>query len=440
MMFTNKQLKKLLIPLLIEQLLSITVGLADSMMIASVSEAAVSAVSLVDTVMVLLINVFAALATGGAVVSGQYIGHGDDDKACKAADQLILFIVVLALAITALTYGGKNLILNGIFGKIEPDVMENAEIYLLIVSASIPFIALYNGGAALFRAMGDSKTPMKTSLLMNLVNIVGNAILIYGLKIGIAGAAIPTLISRIFAAVYILLLLRKQNQQIHLAQKPVLHFEMHTVRKILHIGVPNGLENSMFQVGKILVLSLVSGFGTASIAANAVSNTIAMFQILPGSAAGMAILTVVSQCVGAKEVDQVKYYTKKLLKFAYLAMILMNIAVVLLLPGIVWIYQLSEETSQITKAIVLYHGACCVTIWPLSFSLPNTLRAANDVRFTMWIAIISMWIFRIAFSYLLGQTLGWGVFGIWVAMTIDWLFRSICFVVRYVRGKWIEKM
>ena len=439
MMFTNKQLRQLMIPLLIEQLLSITVGLADSMMIASVSEAAVSAVSLVDTVMVLLINIFAALATGGAVVSGQYIGHGDDHKACKAADQLILFIMVLALGITALTYGGKNFILNGIFGKIEPDVMENAEIYLLIVSASIPFIALYNGGAALFRAMGDSKTPMKTSMLMNLINIIGNGILIYGAKMGIAGAAIPTLISRVFAAVFILILLRKQNQQIHLSQKPVLRFEMHTVRKILHIGIPNGLENSMFQVGKILVLSLVAGFGTASIAANAVSNTIAMFQILPGAASGMAILTVAAQCVGAGDYDQVKYYTKKLIKFTYLAMLVMNVLVVLLLPGIVWIYQLSPETGQITKAIILYHAACCVTIWPLSFSLPNTLRAANDVRFTMWIAILSMWVFRIAFSYLLGQTLGLGVFGIWVAMTIDWLFRSICFVIRYQKGKWMEK-
>lgn len=439
MMFSNKQLKQLIIPLLIEQLLSVTVGLADSMMIASVSEAAVSAVSLVDTIMVLLINIFAALATGGAVVSGQYIGQGSKEKACKAADQLVLFITALSLVITALVYVCQNLILNGVFGKIEPDVMENAQTYLLIVSASIPFIALYNGGAALFRAMGNSRTPMQTSLLMNVVNIVGNGILIYGFKMGIAGAAIPTLFSRIVAAVVILVLLKNQNQTVHLSRRPVLHFERHTVKKILHIGIPNGLENSMFQVGKILVLSLVAGFGTSSIAANAVSNTIGLFQILPGMAMGMAILTVTAQCVGAGQYDQVKYYTKKLIMIVYASMLVMNVLVVLLLPGIVKIYQLSDETSRLTRQIILYHAACCVTIWPMSFALPNTLRAANDVRFTMWIAIFSMWVFRIAFSYVLGQYLGWGVFGIWVAMTIDWLFRAICFTIRYVRGKWMYK-
>ena len=439
MRFSNKQLKQLIIPLVIEQLLSITVGLADSMMIASVSEAAVSAVSLVDTVMVLLINIFSALATGGAVVSGQFIGQKEEKRACKAADQLVLFILVLSLGITALTYAGRNFILQGIFGKIEPDVMSNASTYLLIVAASIPFIALYNGGAALSRAMGDSKTSMKTSLLMNLVNIIGNAILIYGCKLGIAGAAIPTLLSRMLAAVLMLLFLRKQDRQIQLSAKPVFRFEKDIVKRILYIGVPNSLENSMFQVGKILVLSLVAGFGTASIAANAVSNTIAMFQILPGMSIGMAILTVVSQCVGARDYEQVRYYTKKLMKFIYLFMLIMNTLVILLLPGIVWIYQLSPETSEITKTLITYHGFCCVTIWPLSFGLPNTLRAANDVRFTMWISIASMWIFRIIFSYLLGQALGLGVFGIWIAMTIDWLFRGICFAIRYFRGKWQEK-
>lgn len=439
MLFSNKQLKQLIIPLLIEQLLSVTVGLADSMMIASVSEAAVSAVSLVDTVMILLINIFAALATGGAVVSGQYIGRGSSEKACKAADQLVLFILVLSLGITFLVYGGRNFLLQSVFGKIEPEVMANAQTYLLIVSASIPFIGLYNGGAALFRAMGDSKTPMKTSIFMNVINIGGNAILIYGMKIGIAGAAVPTLCSRIFSAFLILVLLRRQNQEIHLSSKPIFRFEGHTIRRILHIGIPNGLENSMFQVGKILVLSLVAGFGTSSIAANAVSNTVATFQVLPGSAIGMAILTVCAQCVGAGDYDQVRYYTKKLLKMVYLFLFLVNILILLCLPGIVWIYQLSEETSRITKEILIYHGICCSTIWPLSFSLPNTLRAANDVRFTMWISILSMWLFRIVFSYILGQNLGWGVFGVWVAMTIDWLFRAICFIIRYSKGKWMCK-
>lgn len=435
-MFTNKQLRQLIIPLMIEQLLTVTVGMADTLMIASVGEEAVSAVSLVDTVMVLLINIFAALATGGAVVAGQYIGQNRTESACKAAEQLVLFITVFSLAVTALIYAGQNLILHGVFGKIEPEVMRNARIYLLIVSASIPFLALYNGGAAIFRVMGNSKISMKTSLIMNAVNIAGNGIMIYGMRMGVAGAAIPTLVSRILAAGMIIPLLCQEKYPVHLRKAMSFHFERHTVRKILHIGVPNGMENSMFQLGKILVLSLVSTFGTASIAANAVSNTIALFQVLPGMAMGFAVITVVSQCVGAGDYRQAKYYTKKLMAVTYASMILLNLVVFLLLPVIVQVYQLSSETAGITKRIVTYHGACACLIWPLAFTLPNTLRAANDVKITMWISVFSMWIFRIVFSYILGKYLGWGVFGIWVAMTIDWLFRAVCFAVRYLRGKW----
>ncbi len=436
LLFSNRQLKKLIFPLVIEQLLTVMVGMADSLMVASVGEAAVSGVSLVDTVMVLLINIFAALATGGAVAAGHFIGQKNQEKASKATDQLILFILVSSLVIMACVYLCQNLILGKVFGKIEADVMANARIYLLIVAASIPFIALYNGGAAIFRAVGNSKIAMITSLIMNAVNITGNAVLIYGMKMGVAGAAIPTLISRMIAAVIMIVLLRRQNQPVHMSEKLQWHFDGYLIRKILHVGVPNGLENGMFQLGKILVLSLVSTFGTASIAANAVSNTIAMFQILPGMAINFAILTVSAQCVGARRYDQVRYYTVKLLKLVYLCMIGVSIGLYLMLPFILKIYNLSDVTSEMTRQIIIYHDLCAILIWPLSFSIPNTLRAANDVKATMWIAIASMWIFRIAFSYVLGEWLHMGVFGIWVAMTIDWAFRAVCYVIRYRKGKW----
>lgn len=439
MRFTDKQLRQLIIPLILEQLLAMTVGLADTIMVSSVGEAAVSGVSLVDSIMILIINIFSALATGGAVVSGQYIGQGDEKKSCKAADQMVLFVAVLSIAITAIIYLGKNLILYGVFGKIEPEVFSSAQTYLLIVTASVPFIALYNGGAAIFRSMGDSDTPMRISILMNGVNLVGNAILIYGCKLGTAGAAIPTTISRILGAVIVLKLLKNQSYQVHLSPKMEWHFDKMMIKKILHIGVPSSLENSMFQLGKILVLSLVSTFGTASIAANAVSNTVAVFQCLPGSAIGMAMLTVVSQCVGAKDYKGARFYTKKLLKMIYGSMLVVNLAVFAALPLILKIYNLTDETAQMARNILLWHGSLAIFIWPLSFSLTNTLRAANDVKFTMWVSILSMWIFRIAFSYIIGDFLGLGVFGIWVAMTIDWAFRALCFVTRYKRGKWEQQ-
>ncbi len=435
-LFTNNDLRKLIIPLIIEQILAITVGMADSMMVANVGEAAVSAVSLVDTVMVLLINLFSALATGGAVICGQFIGKRHPELACQAANQLVLFTGVLSTVIMSLTYVFRSLILNSVFGDIAPDVMANCNIYLMITAASIPFIAIYNGGAAIFRSMGDSKTAMYMSLIMNGINLVGNALLIYGLKLGVSGAAIPTLVSRMVAAIVILKKLTDQQKMIHITLPFRFRFDFHLLKRLLAIGIPNGLENSMFQLGKILVLSIASSFGTASIAANAVSNNIAMFQILPGAAIGFAVLTVVSQCVGAGDFQQARYYTRKLLMLTYAAKFLINILVLLALPFLIRLYNLSPEAAGYTHDIIWYHGLCTILIWPLSFTLPNALRAAADVKFPMVLSIFSMWTFRIALSWLLGVQFHMGILGIWVAMTIDWLFRSICFVSRYRGTKW----
>ena len=435
-LFSNQDLRRLILPLVVDQFLQSFVGLADSVMVASVGEAAVSGVSLIDTVMVLVINIFSALATGGAVIAGQFIGKKRTEMACKATNQLLSFTLKASLAVMILGYLGRDLITHVIFGKIEADVLYNCNVYLLIVFASIPMIALYNAGAAAFRAMGNSAVAMKTSLLMNAINICGNAVLIYGLHRGVEGVAIPTLVSRTVACIVMLFLLDNQNHMIHIYHPFSFKTDWSLLKKILYIGIPNGLENSMFQLGKILVLSIVTGFGTASIAANAVANNIATFATLPGMAIGFAMLTVVSQCVGAGDYEQVNYYTKKLLKIIYIAAFVVNIFVVAAVPFVVGIYGLSEEASRYARQILIYHSVCVVTIWPLSFSLPNTLRAAADVKYTMGMSILSMWIFRIGFSVLLGVYLEMGVFGVWVAMTIDWLFRSICFVIRYVRGKW----
>lgn len=435
-LFSNRELANLIGPLVIEQLLAVFVGMADSIMVANVGEAAVSGVSLVDNIMILIINIFAALATGGAVVAGQYIGRKDEKSACKAATQLVWFVSLSAVAIMILVYLGKDIILNQVFGHITAEVKGHADIYLLIVTASIPFIALYNGGAAIFRAMGNSQVSMRVSLLMNAINVTGNAILVFGLRIGTAGVAIPTLISRMVAAIVITALLCNQTRILHIERTLKIRFDGRMIRKILAIGVPNGLENSMFQLGKILVLSLVSTFGTYAIAANAVSNAIALFQILPGMAISLAITTVISQCVGANDYEQVHYYLKKLLAIIYVAMVGTVALIFLALPLILKAYNLSDQTAAAATNIIHFHGISAMIIWPLSFALPAAYRAAGDAKACMYTSIVSMWIFRIGFSYLVGKYMGLGVFGVWVAMVIDWVVRAICFIIRYFNGKW----
>lgn len=439
LMFSNRFLVKLLWPLFVEQFLIFAVGLVDSVMVASIGEAAVSAVSLVDSIMALLITVMTALATGGAVVVGQFLGQKKKEEAGKAADQLLLFVLVLSLFIIAFMYIMKDLLLDLIFGDIEDEVMAYCNTYYLIVVASVPFIAVYNVGSALFRSTGNSKMSMNVSLLMNAINVAGNAMLIYGFHRGVEGVAIPTLVSRAVAALIMYVCLRNQNLEVHISRRFVFKFNGGLVKNILKIGIPNGVENSMFQLGKLILLSLVSVFGTASIAANAVSNAVAMIAVLPGMAVGYGIVSVISRCVGSGDYIQVKYYAVKLIKWAYMLLIIVNVVIVLLIPVIMNIYGLSEETASIASKIILFHSIWAVTIWPLSFSIPNVLRAASDVMYTMVVGVGSMWIFRICCGFLLGKTLGLGVFGVWISMIIDWAVRSICFVARYKRGKWKEK-
>ncbi|MDF2950083.1 MAG: efflux family protein [Sedimentibacter sp.] len=438
-LFTNKDLIRLLIPLMIEQFLAVAVGMADSIMVASVGESAVSAVSLVDSIIILLINVFAALATGGAVIAGQYIGRKQNDMACRAGEQLLVFGTLVSLIIMALMYIGKGFILNVVFGTIEHDVAVYSNTYINIVFASIPFIALYNCGAALFRSMGNSKVTMVTSIIMNAINVIGNALLIYVFRMGVEGVAIPTLVSRAVAAVIIVVLLRKEELIIHIRKKIKYKYDKNLVKDILKIGIPNGVENSMFQLGKILLLSVIAGFGTTSITANAVANSVSSFQILPGMSVGLGLITVVSQCVGAGDYEQVRYYTKKLLKYAYVFMIISNIAVIIATPKILSIYNLSEETATMASQAFIFHGVSSCFLWPLSFTLPNTLRASNDARFTMNVGVSSMWIVRIGFGVVISKYMNIGMFGVWIAMIIDWVVRSIFFTLRYKSHKWEDK-
>lgn len=438
-MFSNESLKRLIIPLVIEQVLAVTIGMSDTIMVSSVGEAAVSGLSLVDSINILLINIFAALATGGAVVCSQYLGNRDRDNACISAKQLLLSTGCLAVVIMVVVLLANTWLLHLVFGDVEAGVMHNAEIYFQISAWSYPFIALYNCGAALFRSMGNSKISMTTSLFMNAFNIVGNAILIYGFQLGVAGAALSSLLSRILGSLFMLYLLKNEENVIYIAtyRRWKVHFAM--IKRILMIGIPNGLENGMFQIGKILVQGLIASFGTLAIAANAVANNIAQMEIIPAAAIGLAMITVVGQCVGANDYAQARYYTKKLLKIAYASMIVLNILVLCLVPPILNIYNLSAETADIATELLLYHSIFAMTLWPASFTFPNALRASGDVRYTMCISILSMWLCRICLSYLFGRMLNLGVLGVWLAMFVDWLFRIIFFYLRYRSGSWMKK-
>ena len=439
-MFTRQQLVALLLPLIAEQALSVTIGLADTLMVSSVGEAAVSGVSLVDSFNVLMIQLLSALATGGAVVASQYIGHREPKNAKASAAQIMFIMISLSVVVATVVAVGRHGILRGIFGSIDDDVMRYAETYFLLSALSYPFIGIYNAGAALFRAQGNSKISMLSSLVMNVVNIGGNAILIYGFGMGVMGAALASLVSRMIACFAVVYLLEKPSCMLRIDHLSDLKPDLSLIRRILRVGIPAGIENGMFQIGKLSVSSLTSTLGTAAIAANAVANTTTTFLNIPANAVGMAALTVVGQCLGAGEKDQAVYYSRRLMLFAYCGAWVMNLSAFLFANKFaLGLFNLSPEAYAMALEVMVWFNIVSLFIWPSSFTMPNILRAAGDARFTMTVSIVSMWAFRVGFCYLCVLAFHGGLLAIWMGMYLDWAFRSLCFFVRFVRGKWLEQ-
>ena len=439
-LFTRQALVALLLPLIAEQALSVTIGLADTLMVSSVGEAAVSGVSLVDSFNTLMIQVMSALATGGAVVTSQYIGHREPKNAKAAAAQILFVLASFSLVVAAVVVVGRHAILRGIFGSIDADVMRYAETYFLLSALSYPFIGLYNAGAALFRAQGNSKISMLSSLVMNVINIGGNAVLIFGFGMGVMGAALASLVSRAVACAVVLYLLQKPACPLRVDGLRALAPDGGLIRRILRVGIPAGIENGMFQIGKLSVSSLTSTLGTAAIAANAVANTTTTFLNIPANAVGMAALTVVGQCLGAGEKAQAVYYSRRLLLTAYCGAWVMNISAFLFANKFaISLFNLSPEAQTMALQVMVWFNFVSLFFWPSSFTLPNLLRAAGDARFTMAVSILSMWVFRVGFCYVMVLGFHGRLLSIWMGMFLDCVFRSLCFFVRFARGRWMEQ-
>lgn len=442
--FDRKFLIKLVLPLVIEQILAVTVGMADMIMVSGAGETAVSGVSLVNTISNLLIYVFTALATGGAVVAAQAIGAKQKETANTVANQLVLICFAVAIVITAVCIILNRQILGLIYGNVEQAVMENAVIYFYITAFSFPFLSVYYGSTALFRSMGNSKLSMYVSVIMNVLNIIGNAVFVFVFNMGIAGVAWSTLISRAVAGIIVTALLRNQNLEIHIDRYLRLGFNWNIQKKILALGIPSGIDNAMFQIGKLFTQALIASFGTASIAANATASTIELLATIPAVATGLAITTVVGQCVGANDYEAAKAYTKKLMFWAYVMLWIENIAIVFLTPTIAGWYNLSAEGDRLARLLMWFHSACCVVMWPAAWTLQSVLRASGDVKYLMTASILIMWIFRIGFAYLLtylndrlGSPLP-GVLCVWIAMVIDWFARCVSNIWRLKSGRWMR--
>ena len=436
-LFTSKQLRVLIFPLIAECFLSCSLGIADTMMISSIGEAAMSGVALVDMLNVLIINFFGGLATGGAVIAAQFIGKKNSRRASDCATEIIMLSLFVGVLIGGVMLLLRRQVMGLFFGSIEADVMAAGVRYLSYSACSYPFIAIYSASSALFRAMGNSKISMFSSLMMNIMNIFGNATLIFGFGLGIDGAAIATMISRFAAMLFLLIRISMKSETIHANFR---HYRPNPgiIKKILYIGIPSSFENSIFQLGRVVVVSIISLFGTTQIAANSVAGNLDGFGCIPGQALQLAMITVIGQCIGAGDDKQTMYYARKLMKIAMIAGAAINAAVKISMPLVLKLYTLSDEARELTIILVIINCISASILWPAAFVLPNALKAAGDVKFTMVVSIVSMITLRVMFSYVLGVIFGLGAIGVWISMVLDWVLRASCFIARFRSRKWLH--
>lgn len=438
LLFPRRALWMLLIPLIIEQMLNSLMGMVDTLMVSRVGAEAISAVSLVDSINNLVLQVFAAMAAGAAIICSQYLGRKDEKGCNDAAKQIVLTVVVISSVIMIIGVGFRKPLLHLIFGSVEEAVMTNAQMYFLITALSYPFIALFQAGAAFYRACGNSKFTMKTALIANVANIVGNTLFIFVLQMGSAGAAVSTLISRALCAFVVFYALRKPGYAIQLKNYFSIRPDLNLIVKILAIGVPSGIENGMFQFGKLAIQSTVSSLGTAAIAAQAMT---IIFENVNGMAAvgiGIGLMTVVGQSIGAGRQEEAKYYIVKLAGYAEVAMIISCILVYIAARPVTVLAGMSEESTALCMQMILAITIVKPLLWVPSFTPPNGLRAAGDVRFSMITATLTMWLCRVALSIFLMRVVKTGPIGVWYGMFADWGVRGVIFTIRFVRGKWLR--
>ncbi len=439
-LFSNRKLVRLIIPLVIEQGLTILVGMADGVMVSSVGEAAISGVSLVDMIAAVILMLFAALSTGGAVITSQYLGARNMEKARKSAGQLVVMSAGAGILVLVPCLLFSEQLLMLCFGAIEADVKAAGLLYLRITALSFPFIALYNAGAAICRSVSNSKASMKVSMLMNIINVGGNALCVLVLKWGVYGVAIPTLISRMVAGIYMMVLVANPRQELVPSKEGLTTLDRKMMAGILRIGIPSAFENCAFSLGRLIVASMITLHGTSQVSANAVAGNIDRIGTVIGQSMGLAMVTVVGQCVGARDTDQARYYAKKLVLWDYVAQGTGFVLILLFMNQLVGFYgALGTETRALAARLSTLHSIMGIFLWPLAFVLPNALRAANDVKYTMYVGIGSMVACRIFGSWVLCVQLGWGAMGVWTAMIIDWICRTAFFVPRWASGKWKSK-
>lgn len=450
LIFSRKDIIKITIPTFFQQVFEFMIGMINTIMVSSAGEAAVSGVSLVNTLDNVLIVFFSALVTGGSVVVAQVLGTKNTKNISEVAKQLIYSAVIVATVLTVVVLTFKAPILNMLFGDAEADVIDNGMKYFSIVALSFPLLAINLATGACFRSSGNSTIPLVLSIIMNMVVIACNMIFVISLGMGATGTAIAIFIARLSVTVVYLFLIHRKKYPVHVER--ILHYRPNfkIIKNILHIGVPNGIETTLFQFGRLLTQTLVAMLGTTVIAANAVALNVSQFQYSVNTAFISCIIPIVGRCIGAKKVDQAKYYSRSLLLLEFAVMAVVSLGIYVFIDPLMTLYNITPSGIELSKQLIITHLIVALAIYPFGFLTPAIFRAAADVRFTMVMSLVSMWLLRVALAYVLAletvsvfgmftiSGLGLGIWGVWIGMFADWAFRAVVYMIRYLTGRWLK--
>ncbi len=438
-LFDNRTLFWLLLPIIVEQFLNSLMGMVDTIMVSNIGSDAISAVSLVDSINNLVIQIFSAMAAGAAIICSQYIGSGNKKESNRAAGQVVLMVLVIALSIMIFCLLGGERLLWLIFGTVEDSVMENALAYFMITAFSYPFLGLFSAGAAFYRASGNSKFPTKVSVISNVINVAGNALFIYGFKWGVAGAAFATLLSRVFGTVVIYYYLRKPRQTIVVKDYSKIRPDISLILTIMAIGIPAGIENGMFQFGKLAIQSTVSTMGTVAISAQAMTDILELVNGIFSNGVGIGLMTVVGQSVGAGRIEETKYYIVKLMRIAGIGVLVSCLLVFAITKPVTWLSGMEPEAAEMCFEMVAAMTVVKPLVWVGAFGLPYGFKATGDIKFSMTVSVCSMWCCRVALCILLVRVFHFGLMAVWIGIFVDWIVRAVIFSIRFLSGKWLHR-
>ncbi len=466
-LFTGKQLFWLIVPIVIEQIFSTSLGFFDSILVSNIHAAeavrsnASNAVGNVDYINNLIIQLFSAFATGGSIVTSQALGAGDNDLANKLAKQLLMLVICVALGVAGLCLLLNRPIIRLFYGHVDPTTFGYQQTYFYVTALSFPFIGLFNACAALLRAQRKSLVTMTSAAISCGVNVALDALFMYVLNLGVLGAGLATLFCRAVPALFMLTLLGREGNLVRVRLWGPFRFDGAMLRRILRIAIPSGVESALFQLGKLMTNTFVNAgvyaTGAKSLTAlneagetisvniqangNAIANQINNFASVVGGGVGTSCLTVIGQSVGSGDLGQVKHYMRRMFLISYLANGLCVGLILSLVPVISQLYGYTAEAKAIGQSCLYLCLMFQFFTYPLSFTTPGILKATSDVKYVMYCAVFSMFVMRVGLAFLLTTDRipglpQLGAMGYWIGMCSDWVLRSVLFLSRLLSGRW----